>query len=92
MENNKITYLENGKIIFNKMNGKLINNEYLDFIKNGFEIEKFNINIGQYDYIYILDNKWAGTLLLIKGNKYRTFNCGSGRPFITESEINGTLV
>lgn len=88
----RIIYLENDKIIFNGMNGKLNNSkEYREFIKEGFRIEKYNIDIDQYEYIYKLDNGWAGTLLLVKGNKYRTFTCGSGRPLITESEENGIL-
>jgi len=84
----KIIYLPNNKIIFNGMEGTLENKneQYLIFVDSicGFDVSK-------YDYIYSLKDNWAGHLLLLKGNTYYLYKCGSGLPIIPGSERIGTL-
>ena len=62
------------------------NKNYIEFVNKACKIDHTN-----YDSIYRLDDGWAGTLLLVKGNNYCKIKCGSGRPLITESEENGIL-
>lgn len=78
-----IQYLENNKIIFHDIEtnlsneGELINSTNLDFIN---KILKINTN--EYDYIYKLNDNWAGKYLFVKGNAYRLVTCGSGKPIV----------
>ena len=75
-------YLENNQILFDGMEGQLMNNnsEYLEFINRIYHIDS-----SQYDFIYRLYNNWAGCILLVKDNQYRYITCGSGRPIVDES-------
>ncbi len=84
-----IKYLTNNTIMFGNMKGTLMNNDqrYMTFVN-----KICNIDTSKYDKIYKLDDNWAGQLLLVKGSKFRWIQCGSGRPLITETEKNGTLV
>ena len=85
-----IKYLSTNKdkIIFNKMKGQLMNDntDFMLFVNKICRIDTKN-----YEYIYQLSNNWTGCLLLIKDNKYRFFECGSGLPLILSSEQNGEL-
>ena len=83
-----IQYLENNEIIFNEMRGKLMNAniEYMDFLK---KICKIDTNC--YEYIYRLDDGWAGSVLLVKDLSYRCFKCGSGVPIVDGSDKTGVL-
>jgi hypothetical protein len=84
-----IKYLDNNRIKFNGMTGELMNDnvEYINFVN-----KICGINTKNYEYIYRLTDNWTGGLLLIKGNNYRFFKCGSGKPLITESEKTGKLI
>jgi hypothetical protein len=74
----KIKYLSYNKIIFNDMNGELINNfEFLQKI--------CKIDTTKYDYIYHINNRWTGAYLLVKNNNYRFIECGSGKPIINDT-------
>ena len=74
----KIKYLSYNKIIFNNMNGELINNyEFLQKV--------CNIDTTKYDYIYFINNGWSGAYLLVKNNNYRFIECGSGNPIISDT-------
>ena len=82
-----IQYLSNNKIIFNGMDGTLMNDdkrfmEYLHII--------CGIDTDPYDNIYKLNDNWAGNILFIKDNTYRLVVCGSGIPIF--SEKTGTLI
>lgn len=74
----KIKYLSNNNIIFNNMNGELINN--YDFLQ-----KVCNIDTTKYDYIYKINDNWAGAYLLIKNNMFRLIECGSGKPIISDT-------
>lgn len=64
------------KITFNKMKGILTKT-------NSFLHDIADIDTSEYEYIYHLDNGWAGAYLLIKDinfKEYRFLECGSGVP------------
>ena len=71
------------------MKGILVNNDvkHMNFINNICDIDTNN-----YDKIYRLDDNWVGSLLFIKGNKYRFIQCGSGVPIIMSTERIGVLI
>ena len=85
-----IKYLSTNKhkIIFNGLEGQLMNDN-TDFMM--FVNKICRIDTKQYEYIYKLSDNWAGCLLLIKGNKYRSIECGSGLPLILSTEKIGEL-
>ena len=74
------------QILFDGMKGKLMNNDtkYIKFVNTICKIDT-----SKYDYVYSLDDGWAGSLLLVKGDTYRFFKCGSGVPIINGSEKIG---
>lgn len=78
-----IKFLEYNKIIFDynekSFEGEFANSNDLKFIIN--EILKIDKN--DYEYIYKLNNGWAGAFLFIKENTYRWVTCGSGVPILS---------
>ncbi len=84
----KILNLGSEKIIFDDREATLTNynKEYMELM-----YKLTGISLWEYDYVYNVKNNWAGGLLLIKGNQYRYFTRGSGRPILTESEKRGTI-
>lgn len=48
-----------------------------------------NIDTSQYDFIYKLNDNWAGGYFLRSGDNYRIIMCGSGVPIV--SDRSGTL-
>ena len=71
-------------IVFNGLSGKLISNDNKIFLQ-----QICNIDANNYEYVYKLDNGWAGGYLFINGNKYRYITCGSGVPIV--SDVEGIL-
>ena len=76
-------------IEFNGMRGTLMNSDvsYMQFLE-----QVCNIDTSNYEYIYKLDDGWAGSVLLVKGDRtYLFFKCGSGLPIVAGSKRTGTL-
>lgn len=72
-------------IVFKNMKGSLATEKDKNFLR-----VLGKINTDDYDYIYSLDDGWAGSYLLIKNNNYRLLKCGSGLPII--GDTTGTFV
>jgi hypothetical protein len=70
------------------MDGKLVEQGSLYFLKN---IAK--IDVEKYDRIYNFDNGFAGAYLLIRGDHYDYFQCGSGVPggIVETGSLQGAL-